>query len=149
VIQTKEKAKKQAIHKVGATECKDCLIGHYVRANFLDLSGSKAKCKMCEDRDLNAVNLPLRELWKRLNQDYTDVIVDKFLPSINNYCPKCGELYDDGRAYECPKCKSKTVKKYKKRLDFVPNYVYKHKLNELYRDFERVFFSHKSEWLLR
>jgi uncharacterized paraquat-inducible protein A len=85
--------------------------------------------------NLDATQLPFRELWNRLNQDYTQVIVKKLYPSINNYCQECGELYDDGKAYKCPTCNTKTHKKFTVKFESVPNYIYKHTtLTRFYTD---------------
>jgi len=144
---SKTKNKSKPIVKVGATNCKDCIFGFYVQANFKSITGEKAKCKMCEDRNLDATQLPLRELMNRLSQDYTQLTVKKYYPSINNFCKEHGELYDDGKSYKCPKCNKRTVKKFALKIESAPNYFYKHKLNEFFKEMERVSFSHKDDWL--
>ena len=42
-------------------------------------------------KTVRALDLPLKELWRKLNQEGTSVIAEKYYPSINNYCSVCKE----------------------------------------------------------
>ena len=120
--------------------CKGCSIGGYIQANFYDLAHKKARCTFCIDRKVYATELPMRELQKRLNEKNMTLFVEVFYPSVNNFCPKCGEMYDDGKAYKCPICGRKTIKHFTKKIKEQPTWYNKHEFNELYDKLKKVYF---------
>ena len=90
-------------------------------------------------RGINATFLPMRELHKILNKKTFSVMKKVFTPSINNYCSRCGEeLYDDGKAEECFKCKAPTVKHFTETIKYIPSYMFKHSFNKLYAEFKNI-----------
>ena len=127
-------------------DCKDCVIGGYIQMKFRTKKGERAICKLCDGNDINATFLPMRELHKILNKKNSTIIKKVFTPSINNYCSKCGEeLYDDGKAEECFKCKAPAIKHFTEKLKYIPGFTIKHQFNKLYDDFKKILIPTERE----
>ena len=135
-----------SIAPLGKPECKGCLIGNYIRVNFLNLQGSSATCSMCIDRPIQATVLPLSTIHTLLNKKKFDVIKEVYYPSINNFCPKCKEeQYDDGKGSVCQKCNVKPRPHFSKQLKRVPNWHFKHQFNKIYHELKNVFIPEQQE----
>ena len=128
------------------SDCKNCVIGGYIQMKFRTKKGERAMCKLCEGKDIDATFLPMKELHKILNKPTFTVKKKVFTPSINNYCSKCGEeLYDDGKAEECYKCKAPAVKHFTEKIEFIPSHMFKHQFNKLYTEFKNILIQNDKE----